>query len=107
MVEREMVLEVVVGVSGERHHGHHVAPLQAAHEAIDWRPEVPRGDRVRVKEHTCDCRATFYELCRAGGLMFVRRTHRLRGAVTVHESPWALSKEVEALWLRLLIGSAR
>lgn len=92
---------------GERHHGHHVGVLQASHQLIDWRPTVPRADRVKVKEHTCDCRATFYELCRAGGLMFVRRTHRLGGAVTVHESPWELSKQVEALWMRLLIGSAR
>ncbi|MGV9772926.1 hypothetical protein [Streptosporangium sp. NPDC003464] len=97
----------VTGASGERHHGHHLGPLQAVHELIDWRPERPRADRVRVKEHTCDCRATFYELCQAGGLMFVRRTHRLRGAVTVHESPWALSRQVEELWLRLLMGSAR
>lgn len=94
-------------VGKERHHGHHLAPLQVTHESIDWRPEVPRADRVRVKGHTCDCRATFYELCHASGLMFVRRTHRLRGVVTVHESPWELSGRVEALWLRLLIGSAR
>ncbi|MFF5206255.1 hypothetical protein [Streptosporangium sp. NPDC000396] len=107
MIKRELEVGGVVGVPVEGHHSHHLAPLQAKHERIDWRPERPRADRVRVKEHTCDCRATFYELCQAGGLMFIRRTHRLRGVVTVHESPWAVSRQVEALWLRLLIGSAR
>jgi hypothetical protein len=92
---------------GEGHHGRHVGALQQRHERIDWRPERPRADRVRVKEHTCCCRATFYELCQAGGLMFVRRTHRLGDEVTVHESPWVRTRAAEELWFRLLMGTAR
>ncbi|MDP9845812.1 hypothetical protein [Streptosporangium lutulentum] len=91
----------------ERHHGHHPGVLRVGHQSIDWRPTLPRAGRVRVKEHTCDCLATFYELCQAGGLMFVRRTHRLRGVVSVHESPWTVARETQELWLRLLMGSAR
>nr|WP_221473842.1 hypothetical protein [Planomonospora venezuelensis] len=102
-----MVAEVVVVVPGERHHSHHIGALQEPHERIDWRPEQPRVDRVRIKEHTCDCKATFYELCQAGGLMFVRRTHRQMGEVIVHESPWTVAKRTQELWLRLLMGSAR
>ncbi|SNS61722.1 hypothetical protein SAMN05216276_1012140 [Streptosporangium subroseum] len=98
---------MVAEVLEERHHGHHVGLLQAKHEPIDWRPSLSRAGPARVKEHTCDCRATFYELCQAGGLMFIRRTHRLRGAVDVHESPWVVARDTQALWLRLLMGSAR
>ena len=98
---------MVTEVLEERHHGHHPGLLQVRHELIDWRPELSRAGQVRVKEHTCDCRATFYELCQAGGLMFVRRTRRLKGAVDVHESPWVVARVTQALWLRLLMGSAR
>jgi hypothetical protein len=97
----------VVVVLGEEHHGRHVGALRERHQRIDWRPEAPRADRIRVKEHTCCCKATFYELCQAGGLMFVRRTHRLGDAVAVHESPWVRVKEAEELWFLLLMGSAR
>ncbi|GAA3124621.1 hypothetical protein GCM10010466_14350 [Planomonospora alba] len=97
----------VVVVPLEEHHGCHVGVLQERHERIDWRPERPRAERIRVKEHTCCCKATFYELCQAGGLAFVRRTHRLDGRVIVHESPWVRVKEAEELWFRLLTGSAR
>ncbi|GIH77679.1 hypothetical protein [Planobispora longispora] len=102
-VEAGRVIVAPVG----RYHSHHVGVLQAEHERIDWRVERPRADRVRVREHTCDCRATFYELCQAGGLMFVRRTHRAMGKTAVHESPWAPAKETQKLWLRLLMGGAR
>ncbi|MFC4059361.1 hypothetical protein ACFOWE_13730 [Planomonospora corallina] len=97
----------VVVVLEEEHHSRHVGALQERHERIDWRPERPRAERIRVKEHTCCCKATFYELCQAGGLMFVRRTHRLDGRMIVHESPWVRAKEAQELWFRLLIGSAR
>ncbi|WP_440071138.1 hypothetical protein [Streptosporangium sp. OZ121] len=97
---------VVAGVPVGRHHGHHAAPLQVGYEPIDWRPERPRADRLRIKEHTCDCLPTFYELCQAGGLMFVRRTERARKGVVVHESPWVVAKRTQELWLRLLMGAA-
>ncbi|GAA2910033.1 hypothetical protein GCM10010517_76490 [Streptosporangium fragile] len=99
---------MVVAVSFERHHGRHVAPVQARYKRVDWRPQRPRADRLRVKEHTCDCEDVFYELCQAGGLLFVRRTEMKRnGEMVVHESPWAVAKQTQELWLRLLMGAAR
>ncbi|GAA3035423.1 hypothetical protein GCM10017559_73750 [Streptosporangium longisporum] len=97
---------MVIGVPVERHHGHHVAPLRHRHQSVDWRPERPRAGRLRIKEHTCDCRPVFYELCQAGGLMFVRRTERTRREVVVHESPWTIARRTQDLWLRLLEGAA-
>jgi hypothetical protein len=96
-----------VTMSDGSFHGMHVAPLQARHVLVEWRPARPRCDRVRVRRHTCDCRATFYELCQAGGLYFVRRTHRQDGNVVVHESPWTTAMEGEELWQCLLLGEAR
>ncbi|GIH98685.1 hypothetical protein [Planobispora takensis] len=90
-----------------RHHSFHIGTLQAEREQIDWREEQARAARVRIREHTCDCKATFYELCQAGGLMFIRRTHRGPKSTVVHESPWLLTKETQELWIRLLMGSAR
>ncbi|GAB2461970.1 hypothetical protein [Streptosporangium sandarakinum] len=93
--------------NGERHHSVHPSTLWPEHGLVDWRPERPRTSRVRVKEHTCDCLATFYELCQAGGLMFVRRTERRNGVTVVHESPWEIASRTQELWRRLLAGTAR
>ncbi|MFF0306445.1 hypothetical protein ACFYSC_03400 [Streptosporangium sp. NPDC004379] len=93
--------------SQERHHSVHMGPLWPEHGLVGWRPERPRTSRVRVKEHTCDCQATFYELCQAGGLMFVRRTERRNGVTIVHESPWEIASRTQELWRRLLTGAAR
>ncbi|MFI7045699.1 hypothetical protein ACWDTT_32390 [Streptosporangium sandarakinum] len=92
---------------GEVHHSPHPDPPGSGHGLVDWRPERPRTSRVRVKEHTCDCLATFYELCQAGGLMFVRRTERRNGVTVVHESPWEIASRTQELWRRLLAGTAR
>ncbi|WP_203863204.1 hypothetical protein [Planobispora rosea] len=107
MADREVETDGVIVTPVSRYHSRHVGVLQAEHEKIEWRAERPRADRVRVREHTCDCKATFYELCQAGGLMFIRRTHRVMGKATVSESPWVLAKEAQELWLGLLMGSAR
>ncbi|MEU4831931.1 hypothetical protein [Streptosporangium sp. NPDC023615] len=101
-----MGVPVVAGVPGGRRHGRHAAPLQVRYEPIDWRPERPRADRLRIREYTCDCLPVFYELCQAGGLMFVRRTERTRKGVVVHESPWTVAGRTQELWLRLLMGAA-
>ncbi|MBB2912255.1 hypothetical protein FHS43_003535 [Streptosporangium becharense] len=95
-------------MSFERHHSRHVAPPQIRYERVDWRPQRPRSDRVRVQEYTCDCGSVFYELCQSGGLLFVRRTEtRANGATVVHESPWEIAKQARELWFRLLMGAAR
>ncbi|MEU8248601.1 hypothetical protein [Nonomuraea sp. NPDC048916] len=62
---------------------------------------------MRVRDHTCDCQAVFYELCQAGGLRFIRRTSRKGGRMVVDESPWVIAAEAEALWRRLLEGRAQ
>lgn len=100
---------MTVTIDAGRLHSAHVAPLQKQHELIAWVPQRGRAERVRIKEHTCECRATFYELCYAGGLSFIRRTHRdqVSRVLAVHESSWVLTRETADLWLRVLLGSAR
>ncbi|WP_067178677.1 hypothetical protein [Microtetraspora niveoalba] len=89
------------------YHGVHVAPLQKGHEKIRWLPPAQRSDRVRVRRHTCECKATIYELCHSGGLMFIRRTVRGPDGAHVHESDRLVTARMEVLWLRLLLGEAR
>ncbi|MFF4122680.1 hypothetical protein ACFYYP_04065 [Microbispora rosea] len=47
-----------------------------------------------------------YELCQAGGLMFVRRYDRSDG-VLIEESEWVRPPAAEHLWTRILLGQAR
>ncbi len=89
------------------YHGIHVAPLQAKHERLDWRMPAARAARVRVRLHTCECKATLYELCQGGGLMFVRRTVRRSDGPVVHETEWLRTALMERLWQRILLGEAR
>lgn len=74
---------------------------------MTWSASVPRAERVRVRAHTCECLATGYELCAAGGLFFVRRIERGRVTPRVMESVWMAMREAEALWLQILKGLAR
>ncbi|MEU7916434.1 hypothetical protein [Microbispora bryophytorum] len=67
---------------------------------------LPRAASVRVRRHTCDCQPVAYELCQAGGLMFVRRYDRTDG-VLIHESEWLRPPAAEHLWTRILLGQAR
>jgi hypothetical protein len=88
------------------YHGIHPAPTQAGYERVDWREPLPRATRVRVRQHTCDCRPLAYELCQAGGLSFVRRIYQTDGIVTV-ESEWLRAALAEQLWSKILLGQAR
>lgn len=94
-------------MSAEECCGQHVAAVVAGGERIDWDPERPRADRVRVRAYTCDCEPVFYEFCHAAGLYFIRRTSREAGRTVVHESPWMLHRKAEDLWLLLVDGAAR
>ncbi|MFF4773477.1 hypothetical protein ACFY05_11525 [Microtetraspora fusca] len=91
----------------EPYHGVHVAPAQKGHEKIRWLAPAQRSDRVRVRRHTCECKATIYELCHSGGLLFIRRTVRGPDGARVHESDRLVTAKMEALWLMLLLGEAR
>ncbi|MGI5160141.1 hypothetical protein [Microbispora sp. CA-102843] len=62
-----------------------------------------RSDRVRVRRHTCECKATIYELCSAGGLLFIRRTKRGK-KVEIRETERLVAARMEELWVRLLSG---
>lgn len=89
------------------YHGLHVAPAQAGYEEIRWLRPTSRSDRVRVRRHTCECRPTVYELCAAGGLMFVRRTVEARRGVRIHETDRINTAGMRELWRRLILGQAR
>jgi hypothetical protein len=74
---------------------------------IEWSLALPQGDRVRVRAHTCDCQASFYELCQSGGQRFIRRTTRCDGRVVITESERGAAVHIDALWAKLLKGAAR
>jgi hypothetical protein len=47
-----------------------------------------------------------YELCQAGGLMFVRRAYRKDGTL-ITETEWLRAALTEQLWREILLGQAR
>ncbi|MEU6408586.1 hypothetical protein [Microbispora sp. NPDC046933] len=65
-----------------------------------------RSDRVRVHRHTCECKATIYELCSAGGLWFIRRTKRGK-KMEIRETERLVAARMKGLWVRLLSGEVR
>lgn len=89
-------------------HGAHVSSLQAGYEKLRWNDPCGRTPRARVRERTCECRARIFELCAAGGLMFIRRTDRdEKGPVHIAESEWWPTARAHCEWLRLLTGQTR
>lgn len=86
--------------------GLHLGAPQDGYTRINWRDSLPRAERVRVRRHTCDCQPIVYELCQAGGLLFVRRLYR-SDAVLVQESEWTRAPQAEQLWTQILMGQAR
>jgi hypothetical protein len=89
------------------YHGHHVRAPIGVSMLIDWLPEQPRMVRVRVRDYTCDCQPTSYELCQAGGVRFIRRISKERGGLLIAESPDAVALAINELWAKLLKGAAR
>ncbi|WP_433501697.1 hypothetical protein ACQP1K_29100 (plasmid) [Sphaerimonospora sp. CA-214678] len=73
---------------------------------VRWLKPQPRCPRIRVKEHTCECRARIYELCQAGGLFFIRRTDRGRNGQKVMETEWLPSARMRELWHKIITGHA-
>ncbi|MFD0883030.1 hypothetical protein ACFQ08_00400 [Streptosporangium algeriense] len=84
----------------------HVASPRSHCEALSWNAPATR-EKVRVVQWTCDCEAVFYELCRAGGLCFIRRTRRTAGGPSVVESDRWPAAEADAMWTALLFGLVR
>ena len=91
----------------EKFHGPHVPVRRAGCAGIAWRRVHPPLERVRVVAHTCECRATVFELCGRGGAYLIRRTTRGPGGPVVEESAALPAKAAEDLWFRLLRGLAR
>ncbi|WP_188194412.1 hypothetical protein [Nonomuraea sp. SYSU D8015] len=82
----------------------HVPDPQPNHTLLRWDPVRSSGERIRVVAYTSDCQPTFYELCQAGGLFFIRRTRRTGGRVLIHESARIRRALVIPLWEGLLEG---
>lgn len=81
----------------------HVAALKPGHEAINWQEPHPDG-RTRSVKWTCDCRPVVYEMCRSGGLYFLRRSTDGTCSGETSRAIWAT---VERLWTAILCGMAR
>ncbi len=67
----------------------------------------PQAGRVRVRDYTCDCQSSWYELCQSGGVRFIRRTSRRGGRMVVEECQRESVARIDALWAKLLTGAAR
>ncbi|WP_067137733.1 hypothetical protein [Microtetraspora malaysiensis] len=89
------------------YHGIHPAPPQAGWEKVAWQECFSRATRIRVHEHTCECKKIVYELCQAGGLIFVRRLYRASDGTAVLETEWLRPALARQLWMRILLGQMR
>ncbi|GAA4953642.1 hypothetical protein HD597_001268 [Nonomuraea thailandensis] len=85
----------------------HPAPPQNGHIRIAWGPSWGRAPSIRIRDLTCECLPTSYELCAGGGLLHIRRTQRRPQGTRISESPWVRTAEGLALWIALLEGRAR
>jgi len=94
-------------MEADDHHSRHVAPASDKSVPIDWMPVPPRAELVRVRDYTCDCRETVYELCQAGGVRFIRRIKQGDRAPVVEECPTGRAHDIDNLWAQLLSGVAR
>lgn len=69
-----------------------------------WHAPQGRSERARVRDYTCACMPTFYELCQSGGQYFIRRSRRVGDGVAIEESfPYPRARALD-FWARLLEG---
>lgn len=69
-----------------------------------WRETSKIKERARVVAWSCHCRSAVYELCRAGGQSYIRRTDYDEKGETVYETyRWSFIKASE-VWAALLEG---
>lgn len=82
----------------------HLPPLQSGYQRLTWYM-ARRFETVRVIEWTCcEHRSTFYELCAAGGLLFIRRY--VNGHGIAYSDAWSI-REGRERWRELLCGGLR
>ncbi|GAA3700175.1 hypothetical protein GCM10022224_077620 [Nonomuraea antimicrobica] len=85
----------------------HVAPPRPDHMRLVWREVTREQDPPRVIEYTCACEDLVYELCREGGLAYIRRTEHRDGVVQrIHETYRWRCKEALSVWIALFDGRA-
>ncbi|GAA3680612.1 hypothetical protein GCM10022224_051020 [Nonomuraea antimicrobica] len=84
----------------DRFHSHHVPPPGPDWVPLRWEPL--RSSAARVRDYTCDCQATFYELCTAHGQSFIRRTRRRYGQKLVDETARGPYATALAVWDQLV-----
>lgn len=71
-----------------------------------WRQPAKGEERARVVAWSCHCRSIVYELRRAAGQSYIRRTEYGENGATVHETyRWSFKKAAE-VWHALLQGQA-
>ncbi|GLX03311.1 hypothetical protein Misp03_02380 [Microbispora sp. NBRC 16548] len=85
----------------------HVPLAQRGHIKLAWHEPFCGSGRARILAWTCDCRATIYELCQAGGQAFIRSTLQSEPEYEMKETyRWPL-REARDVWAALLSGEAR
>ncbi len=85
----------------------HVAMRRREHMELIWHAPFCGVSHVRVLAWTCECRATIYELCQAGGQAFIRSTLQCEPEHEIKETyRWPL-REARDVWAALLSGEAR
>ncbi|MEV0384207.1 hypothetical protein [Nonomuraea sp. NPDC050643] len=85
-----------------RHHSPHVPVPGPGCEKLTWEPLGPGGMKARVRDYTCDCQPTYYELCQSGGQHFIRRTRRIGDEVVVDECARGRHTKTIVIWGKLL-----
>ncbi|MFF3437745.1 hypothetical protein [Streptosporangium sp. NPDC002721] len=82
----------------------HPVRVAPGRRALDWEALAPGP--YRVLEHTCACRAVYFELIACGGTYLIHRVIQGRPTEHAFAGRWT-HREAREMWLQLLIGQAR
>ncbi|SDL87611.1 hypothetical protein [Nonomuraea jiangxiensis] len=91
----------------DRFHSIHVPEPNPDYPPLRWEPLRPHGDRARVRDYTCSCQPTYYELCQIGGEYFIRRTRIVDGETVVDETARGRRAQTMIVWANLLFAGHR
>ncbi|MEQ4718260.1 hypothetical protein [Nonomuraea sp. B19D2] len=84
----------------------HVPDPRPGHLTMSWIPARLLAERVRVRDYTCACAPTCYELCQSGGEYFIRRSRRIDEEVVIEETHRTIYAKALVAWTRLLDGTS-